>query len=53
MPERQIASGKAYTLRYEDEILRLTDAFTFESFEQPREPHGQIAPRPTAAVGAA
>jgi hypothetical protein len=35
MPERQIASGKAYTLRYEDEILRLTDAYTFESFEQP------------------
>ena len=35
MPERQIARGKTYTLRYEDEILRLTDADTFESFEQP------------------
>jgi hypothetical protein len=35
MPERQIAGGKSYTLRYEDEILRLTDASTFQSFEQP------------------
>ena len=35
MPERQIARGKTYTLCYEDEILRLTDAETFQSFEQP------------------
>lgn len=35
MPERQLARGNNFTVRYQDEILRLRDLDTIESTEMP------------------
>ena len=35
LPERRLARGNTFTVRYQDEILRLRDLDTIESFELP------------------